>query len=163
MILWTFDIKFPCGIQFTFGSLTFDAGEDENLKMLTLGPATERLTPVYGQAPYFPAISSTTGGACLDLDPYAGLHIHIIKLVQGIPIMASILQPSAGASSSSLSAASPNQESNDDYPKIEKSTCGGTSQNSSSRYPTIGRSEASDARMTNDEMIQNLNLDFNAI
>jgi hypothetical protein len=124
MTLWTFDIKFPCDTQFTFGSLTFDAGEDKNLKMLTLGPATERLTPVYGQAPYFPAISSTTGGARSDLDPYAGLHIHIIKLVQGIPIMASILQSSAGASSSSLSAASPNQESDDDYPNIEKSTCG---------------------------------------
>jgi hypothetical protein len=32
-----------------------------------------------------------------------------------------------------------------------------------SRYPTIGRSEASDARTPNDGMIQNLNLDFNAI
>jgi hypothetical protein len=40
---------------------------------------------------------------------------------------------------------------------------GGPSYNSSSRYPTIGRSEASDARMPNDEMIQNLNPDFNVI
>jgi hypothetical protein len=34
------------------------------------------------------------------------------------------------------------------------------SHNSSSRYPTIGRSEAFDARTPNNGMIQNLNLDF---
>jgi hypothetical protein len=37
------------------------------------------------------------------------------------------------------------------------------SQHSSSRYPTIGRSEASDARTSDDGMIRNLNPDFNAI
>jgi hypothetical protein len=35
------------------------------------------------------------------------------------------------------------------------------SHNSSSSYPTIRRSEASDAQMPNDGMIQNLNSDFN--
>jgi hypothetical protein len=40
---------------------------------------------------------------------------------------------------------------------------GGPSHNSSSRYPTIGRSEASDAQTPNDGMIQNLNLYFNTI
>jgi hypothetical protein len=40
---------------------------------------------------------------------------------------------------------------------------GAPSHNSSSRYPTIGRSEASDARTSNDGMIQNLNLDFNVV
>jgi hypothetical protein len=35
--------------------------------------------------------------------------------------------------------------------------------NSSSKYPTIGRSKASDARTPNDGMIQNLNLDFNVM
>jgi hypothetical protein len=40
---------------------------------------------------------------------------------------------------------------------------GGPSQHSSSRYPTIERLEASDARTPNDRMIQNLNPDFNAI
>jgi hypothetical protein len=35
--------------------------------------------------------------------------------------------------------------------------------NCSSRYPTIGTSEAFDARTPNDEMIWNLNLDFNAM
>jgi hypothetical protein len=36
-------------------------------------------------------------------------------------------------------------------------------QNNSNRYPTIGRSEASDTRTPNDGMIRNLNLDFNAV
>jgi hypothetical protein len=117
----------------------------------------------------FLAISSTTGGTCSGLDPYAGLHIHTIKLVQGIPIMTSILQPSAGALSSFSSAASLDQDSANDYPEIEENTCGdpaeegrliimvasvgGPSQNSSSRYPTIERSEAFDARTPNDGMI----------
>jgi hypothetical protein len=73
----------------------------------------------------------------------------------------------------------PDQDLTDDYPKIGESTCwnstnegrliimvaptGATSHNSSSRYPTIGRSEASSARTPNDRMIQNLNSDFNAI
>jgi hypothetical protein len=33
----TFDVKFPCDNQFTFGSLVFTAGEDGNLKMLPQG------------------------------------------------------------------------------------------------------------------------------
>jgi hypothetical protein len=37
MAPWMFDVKFPCGSQFTFGSLTFVAGKDENLKMLPHG------------------------------------------------------------------------------------------------------------------------------
>jgi hypothetical protein len=37
MTLWTFDVKFPYDTQFTFGSLTFAIGEDENLKMLPPG------------------------------------------------------------------------------------------------------------------------------
>jgi hypothetical protein len=37
------------------------------------------------------------------------------------------------------------------------------SHNSSNRYPTIGRSEASDAQTPNDGMIQNLNSDFNDV
>jgi hypothetical protein len=35
----SFDVKFPLGIQFTFGSLTFVDGEDEDLKMLPPGTA----------------------------------------------------------------------------------------------------------------------------
>jgi hypothetical protein len=87
--------------------------------------------------------------------------------------------PSTGASSYSSLVASPDQDSIDDYPEIGGSTCwdsvdeghliimvapaGAPSNNSSSRYPTIGRSEAFDARTPNDRMIQNLNLDFNVV
>jgi hypothetical protein len=91
----------------------------------------------------------------------------------------SIIQQLAGASSSSSSAASPDQDSSYDYPEIDINACedsigeghlifmvapnGDSSHNSSSRYPTIRRSEAYNARTPNDGMIQNLNLDFNAI
>jgi hypothetical protein len=40
---------------------------------------------------------------------------------------------------------------------------GAPSHNSSSRYPTIERSEGSDAQTPNDGMIQNLNPDFNVM
>jgi hypothetical protein len=122
MAPWTFSVKFPSSTQFTFGSLTFAVGKDENLKLLTQGPASECLAPVYGQAPYLSAISSTSGGACSDLNPYAGPYHPSARIVQGIPIGASILQPSTGASSSLL-AASPDQDSADNYPEIGGSTC----------------------------------------
>jgi hypothetical protein len=92
--------------------------------MLPPGPATELIAPIYGQAPCFTVISSTTGGACSGLDTYAGQHIRIVKLVWGILIMTSILQPAAEALSSSSSAATLDQDSADDYPKIGVSTCG---------------------------------------
>jgi hypothetical protein len=118
MAPWTFDVKFPSGTQFTFGSLTFATGEDGNIKMLPPGLAPEHLTSVYGQALYFAAISSTTGDVCSGLDPYVGLHIRTVKLVRGILIMASILQPTAGALSLSSSASSLDQDSTNDYPEI---------------------------------------------
>jgi hypothetical protein len=40
---------------------------------------------------------------------------------------------------------------------------GGPSHNNSSRYPTIGRSEVSNAQTPNDGIIQNLNSGINAI
>jgi hypothetical protein len=40
---------------------------------------------------------------------------------------------------------------------------GDRSNNTSSKYPTIGRSEASDARTPNGSLVQNLNLDFNIV
>jgi hypothetical protein len=48
MALWTFDVKFPYGTQFTFGSLTFTVEEDGNLKMLPPRPAPKCLTLGYG-------------------------------------------------------------------------------------------------------------------
>jgi hypothetical protein len=82
----TFNIKFPYDTVFTFGSFTFAAGEDGNLKLMTLGPAPERFMSVYGQAPYLPAISSTSGGSCSSLNPYARPYHHTTKFVQGILI-----------------------------------------------------------------------------
>jgi hypothetical protein len=61
MITWTFDIKFPLSTEFTFGSLTFAVGEDEDLKILPPGSALEHLTP---------APSSTSGSTCSGLDPF---------------------------------------------------------------------------------------------
>ncbi len=126
MAPWTFDVKFPLDTQFTFGSLMFAAGEDGELRMLPPGPAPERRAPTDGQAPWSLTTSSTSGGACSDLDPFTGLYIHTAKIVRGIPVMTSTLRPLAGASSSSSSAASPDQDSSDDYPEIRVSVCGDT-------------------------------------
>jgi hypothetical protein len=176
---WTFNIKFTLGTQFTFESLMFVAGEDEDLMMLPPGSAPERLTPVHGQASCFSATSSTSGGACSGLGFYVGCYICTAKLIRGILIMTSILWPLTGASSSSSSAASPDQDSSYDYPEIKTSTCGDStgegrltiivapagepSRNSSSRYSTIGRSEESAAQTRNNAMIRNLNSEFNAV
>jgi hypothetical protein len=103
----TFNIKLPLDTQFTFGSLAFAVGEHGDLKMLPLGTALEHLalTP-----------SSTSSGTCLDFDPFTGLYIRTVKLVQGILIVTSILRPFGGASSSSSSASSPNRDSSNDSP-----------------------------------------------
>jgi hypothetical protein len=116
---WNFGMKFPLGTQFTFGSLTFVAGEDENLKMLLPGPVPEHST----HAP-----SSASDGACLGLDPFAGLYICIVKLVWGIPIVTFTLRPFIGASSSSSSASSPGRDSSDDYPEIGATACGNSAE-----------------------------------
>jgi hypothetical protein len=174
-----FNIKFPLGTQFTFGSLMFAVGEDGELRMLPPEPALEHRTLADGQAPWSLMTSSTSGGDCSGLDPFTRLYIRTTKIVRGISVVMSTLRPLAGASSSSSSAASPDQDSSDDYPKIRISACGDSvgeghlifmvalnrdpSHNNSNRYPTIGRSEASDAQTPNDGMIRNLNLDFNAI
>jgi hypothetical protein len=101
----------------------FTAGEDGNLKLLTKEPAPKCLAPVYGQAPYLLANSSTSGGACSGLNPYVGPYHHVAKTTQGIPIGAPIFEPSARTSSSSTSAVSVDQDSTNDYPKIGGSTC----------------------------------------
>jgi hypothetical protein len=147
--------------------------------MMPPGLAPERLTSADGRAPWSLMTSSTSSGACSGLDPIVELYIRIAKIIWGIPIKTSTLRPLAGASSSSSSAASPDQNSSDDYPEIGISACrdstgeghlifmvapnGDPSHNSFSRYPTIGRSEASNAQTSNDGRIHNLNPDFNAI
>jgi hypothetical protein len=113
------------------------------------------------------------------MDPFAGLYIHTAKIIRGISVGTSTLRPLVGASSSSTSAAFPDQGLSDDYPEIGVSVCGDSVgkgrlifmvtpngdllHNNSSRYPTIRRSEAFDAQTFNDGMIRNLNWDFNAI
>jgi hypothetical protein len=162
MAPWSFNMKFPLGTQFTFRSLTFAVREDRDLKMLPPGPAPEHPTP----AP------STSGGVCSGLEPFTGLYIHTAKLIWGIPIVTSTLQPFIGASSSSSSASSPGRDSSNDYPEIGASACGNSTgdgrlipmvapdgdraRNSSSGYPTIGRSEASDAQTPSVGLVQNL-------
>jgi hypothetical protein len=163
-------MKFPLDTQFTFGSLTFVVGEDGDLKMLPPGPASEHLTP---------APSSTLGSTWSDLDPFAGLYIRTVKLIQGIPIVTSTLRTFTGAPSSSSLASSLSRDSSDDYLVIGAITCGNSakdnrlilmvalngdrSRNSSSRYPTIGRSETFDVQTPSAGLVQNLNPDFNAV
>jgi hypothetical protein len=127
MAPWTFSIKFPFSTQFTFGSLIFATGEDGNLKFLTRGPAPKQLAPVYGQAPYLSANSSTSGGPAQG-NPYAGPYHPTAKIAQGLPIGAHIFQPSARTSSSFTLGASPDHDSTDDYPEIWRSTCWNSAQ-----------------------------------
>jgi hypothetical protein len=89
MARWTFDVKFPLGTQFTFGSLTFAAGEDGELRMLPPNPALERRALADGQATRSLMISSTSGVACSGVDPFVGLYIRTAKIIQGILIVAS--------------------------------------------------------------------------
>jgi hypothetical protein len=170
MAPWTFDMKFPLGTQFTVGSLTFAVGEDGDLKMLPLGPVPEHPTS---------AQSSALGSTCSGSDPFAGLYIHTAKLVWGIPIVTSTLWTFTRAPSSSSSTSSPSRDSFDDYPEIGANACGNStkdrrlilmvapngdrSRNSSSGYPTIGRSETSDAQTPSAGLVQNLNPDFNVV
>jgi hypothetical protein len=106
------------------------------------------------------ASSSASGGSCSGLDLCAGSYIHTAKIIWGIPVVTSILRTLVGALSPSASALTPDPDSSDDYPDIGASTygepgegghlicmvasSGDRSNNTSSRYPTIGRSEASD-------------------
>jgi hypothetical protein len=58
----TFDVKFPCGTQLNFGSLTFIVGEDEYLKMLSPGMA--HLVSL-----------EASGGSCSGSDPFERSYI----------------------------------------------------------------------------------------
>jgi hypothetical protein len=82
MAPWTFNVKFPRDTQLAFGSLTFAAEEDENLKMLPPGPAPECLAL---------ASSSASGSSCSSSDPCTEIYICTTKIVQGILIMTSML------------------------------------------------------------------------
>jgi hypothetical protein len=91
----------------------------------------------------------------------------------------SILWLLAGASSSSTLTSTPDPDSFDVYLKIRASAFGepvegsrfirmvapngDRSNNTSSRYPTIGRSEASDAQIPSGGLVRKLNPDVNAV
>jgi hypothetical protein len=138
--------------------------------MLTPGPVPEHPTP---------APSSASGGACSGSNPFAGLYIRTAKLVQDISIVTSALRPFVRASSSSSLTSSLDRDSSNDYPEIGASACGNSTEddrlilmvapdgdqarNSSSGYPTIGRSEATDAQTSSTGLVRNLNPDFNAV
>jgi hypothetical protein len=159
----TFDVKFPYDTQLTFRSLTFAVGEDGDLKVLAPGPTS----------------SSTSSSSYVGSGHCAGNYIRTAKIVRGIPIVTSILRPLVGASSSSISASTPNSDSFDDYPEIGADTCrepakdgrfiymvalnGDRSSNTSNRYPTIERSEASDVQTLSGGLARNLNPDFNVV
>jgi hypothetical protein len=68
----------------------FATGEDENRELLTQGLAPNHLASVYGHTPYLSASSSTSGGACSGLNPYAGSYHRATKTTQGVPIGAPI-------------------------------------------------------------------------
>jgi hypothetical protein len=163
-------VKFSRDTQFTFRSLTFVAGEDGDLKMLPPGIAPEH-----------PAPSSFIhiGWYLLRFRSFCRVYIYTTKLVRDIPIVTSTLRPFVGVSSSSSSASSPDQDSSSDYPEIGDSTCGNSAEdgrlilmvaldgdrarNSSSGYPTIGRSETTDAQTPSAGLVCNLNPEFNAV
>jgi hypothetical protein len=153
MAPWMFNIKFPHGTQFTFGSLMFHAGEDGDLRMRPPEPAPEH--PAL-------ALSSALGGSCSGSDPCAALYILVCQSIEFISL-----------------GIDPDHNSSDDYPEIGTSTCGkpvedgclifivapngDQSHYSSSRYPTIRRLEASNARTPSLCLVQNLNLNFNVV
>jgi hypothetical protein len=130
--------------------------------------ATEHIAP-----------SSASSETQTESDLFDGPYIRTVKLVRGIPIMTTILRPCTGASSSFSSAQSFDQGSSEDYPEIGVSSYRSPAdvsrlicmvapnedqpRHSSSGYPTIGRSEASDARTPSTGLLQNLNPDFNAV
>jgi hypothetical protein len=78
----TLDVKFPCGTQLTFRSLTFAVGEDGDMKILPLGPAPECLALTS---------SSTSSGSCSGLNLCAESYIRTAKIVRGIPVVTFIL------------------------------------------------------------------------
>jgi hypothetical protein len=165
MASWTFDIKFPRGTEFTFGSLTFVAGEDEDLRMLPPDEETEHIAP-----------SSASSETQAESDLFDRPYICTVKLIRGIPVVTTILWPCARAASSLPSALSSDQGSSEDYPEIGVNTyesSASTSRlicmvapnedqpcDSSSGYPTIRRSEASDDRTPSTGLVQNLNPGF---
>jgi hypothetical protein len=148
----TFHIKFPCGNQLTFESLTFAIEEDRDLKMLPPGPTPEHLAPTS---------SSASDRSYVGSDRCAENYIRTAKIVQGIPVVTSILWPLAGASSSSTSASTPDSDSSDDYPEIGANAYGEPAKHDRFIYmvaPNGDRSSESASRPLVDFSVLNDNL-----
>jgi hypothetical protein len=136
--------------------------------MLPPGEAGEHIAP-----------SSTSSETQAESDFFDGPYIRTVKLIRGIPVVTTILQPCVGAASSSPSPLSSDQGSSKNYPEIGVNTYESSAstsrlicmvapnedqpRHSSSGYPIIRRSEASDARTPSTGLIRNLNPDFNAV
>jgi hypothetical protein len=145
-----FDVKFSYDTQLILGSLIFAVGENGELKMLSLGPAPGHLASMS---------SSASGRSCAGPGRCAGSYIRTAKIICGIPVVTSTLRSLVGASDSFTLASTPDSDLANDYPEIGASACGepmkdghfiyivalnsDRSSNTSSRYPTIGRSETS--------------------
>jgi hypothetical protein len=131
-----------------------------------LGSSASHCKPVYGKARYYlacPSSSSTPDRAYSGLNYYAGSYYISVTMSQGYLTMPPIFQPSVGTSNSSSSGASPDQDFIEDYLEIRGSAYWNPaievhrlsmvgparmpSHNSSSRYPTINGSEASDTQI----------------
>jgi hypothetical protein len=120
-----------------------------------------------------------SSGFIIASDPCTVSYIRTANIVRGIPVVTSILRPLVRASSSSTSTLIPDPDLSDDYLEIENNAYGepaecsrlicmvasngDRSNNTFSKYPTIGRSKAFDARTPSDGLVWNLNLDFNVV
>jgi hypothetical protein len=141
----------------------FVIGEDGTFELLTRGLVPRHHEPIYGEALYYPANSSTSSAPnniCSCLNPYAGSYYLSTMTSQGYPIRVHIFQPSAGTLSSTSTGSSVARDSIEDYPEIRGNICWkaanesrqinmvgparAPSQNSSNRYPTIRGSKVSD-------------------
>jgi hypothetical protein len=101
----------------------FAAEEDKNLELLAWGLAPRHPSPVYRKAPYYSADPSTSGGACLGLNPYTAPYYLAAMTLQGFPIGTPIFQQSAGTTSSS-SRVSLDRDSIKDYPEMRAKPAG---------------------------------------
>jgi hypothetical protein len=170
MAPWTFNVKFSCGTQLTFVSLIFATGEDRDLTILPPRSAPTHLAL---------ASLSTLGGSCSGLDPCQGVtsapsrsfrvywswhpssgtwlghraHLHRHRFLIQIHLMTTLRSRSAPAGNlRKVIALSTSWPPNGDR-----------SHNSSSRYPTIGRSKTSDAQTPSGGLVRNLNSDINSV
>jgi hypothetical protein len=145
-------------------------------QVIDSGPSTKSSAAGLRKNFVYPSASSDV---CSGLNSYVGSYYLSVMMSQGYPIGTPIFQPSVGTSCSSSSGVSPDRGSIEDYSEIWGSVCWNPaleshrismvgpamahSHNSSSRYPTIRGSEASDARTPSNRIVRNLNPSFNVV